>query len=710
MKSAILFVMAASLAAAQTPAPAPAAKKAAPAAKPAATASKSYKSLKFPPMRELKLPDIATFTLPNGMKVFLLENHELPLVRGSARIRTGNIFETAQKAGLTSIFGDVMRTGGTKDKTGDQLNELLEGIAASVESDVGETSGTLSFNTLKENTDTVLAVFHDVLTAPEFRQDKIDVAKTQYRGVIARRNDQPGGIAGREFSRLLYGPTTPWGRMMEHETLNSVTRQDLLDWHKRYYFPENVLLAIQGDFNTAGMRSKLEKLFAGWTVKQPKVPEFPAVSHRQAPGVFLAEKNEVTQTNFRVGHLGGKVNDKDYPALSVMADILGANGFSSRMMKKIRSDLGLAYNVSANWNAEYDHPGTFTIGGSTKSESTVDALKAIYGEVERIRSSEVTDLELQEAKESTLNSFVFNFDSPSKTLGRLVTYEYHGYPKDFIFQYQKAIAAVSKADVLRVAKEYLKPENFVTVVVGKPADFGTPLSALNMPVNKIDLTIPEPKAATAKADAASLEKGRQLMAKLQAAVGGADKLAGVKDYTHVAQVKIAANGMQVQQTSKIVAPAARIEQQLPFGKIVIYSDGKGGGFMIGPQGQAMGLPPQAIKQAGEEMFRLYPSLWLSDRDAGRTVNAVNNDTVEITDKSGNFIRITLDAAGLPAKAGYRNADGSEVEAVYADFKDAGGIKFPHSIKVNQGGKTAAEVTVTEYKINSGLKPEDLGQK
>lgn len=707
MKSAILFVIAASLLSAQVPAPA--AKKTAPAPKPAAAASRSYKSLKYPPLRELKMPEITTFTLPNGMKVFLLENHELPLVRGSARIRTGNVFEAPQKVGLTSIFGEVMRTGGTKDKTGDQLNELLEGIAASVESDVGETSGTLSFNTLTEHTDTVLAVFRDVMTAPEFRQDKLDVAKTQMRGVIARRNDQAGSIASREFDRLVYGPTTPWGRMVEHETIQSVTRQDLIDWHKRYYFPANILLAIQGDFNTAEMRAKIEKLFAAWDVKQSPVPPLPAVSHRQQPGVFLAEKNEVNQANFRIGHLGGKVSDKDYPALEVMADILGANGFSSRLMKKVRSDLGLAYGVSANWNASYDHTGTFTISGSTKSESTVDALKAIYGEVERIRSNEVTDLELQEAKESTLNSFVFNFDSPSKTLSRLVNYEYHGYPKDFIFQYQKAIAGVTKADVMRVAKEYIKPENFVTLVVGKPADFGTPLSSLNMPVSKVDLTIPEPKAATAKTDAASLEKGKQLLQKLQAAVGGADKLAAVKDYMHVAQVKVLANGMQVNQTTKIVAPVARIEQQLPFGKIVIYYDGKGGGFLIGPQGQAP-LPPPAIKQANEELFRLPASLWLSDRDADRTVNATGNDAVEITDKNGNYIKITLDAGGLPAKANYRSADGSEVEATYADFKEASGIKLPHQIKVSQGGKVAAEVTINEYKINSGLKPEDLGQK
>lgn len=678
-----------------------------------ASAQETYKDLKYPPMRELKLPEITNFTLANGMKVFLLENHELPLVRGSARIRTGNVYEAPDKTGLTSIFGDVMRTGGTASKTGDELNELLEGIAASVESNVGETSGTISFSTLKEHTDTVLGVFKDVLVSPQFRQDKIDVAKTQMRGVIARRNDQPGAIAGREYERLLYGPTTPWGRIVEFETIENVTRQDLLDWHKRYYFPANIMLAVQGDFSTAQMRAKIEKLFADWSVKQPPVPPLPPVAHRQKPGVYLAEKEEVNQANFRVGHLGGKLNDKDYPALEVMADILGAGQFSSRLMKKVRSDMGLAYNVSANWNANYEHPGTFTIAGSTKSQSTVDALKAIYGEVERIRSTEVTDTELQEAKDSTLNSFVFNFDNPGKVLNRLVNYEYHGYPKDFIFQYQKAIAAVTKADVLRVAKQYLKPEEFVTVVVGKPADFGTPLESLNMPVSKIDLTIPQPKAATAKSDAASLEKGRQLLQKLQAAAGGTDKLAAIKDYSHVAQVSVLAmqGGLKVTQTVKIAPPVIRFEQQLPNGvTIVIYYDGKGGGFMKTPQGQAP-LPPPGLKQAKEELFRFQPALWLSDRDADRTVNAVSANQVEISDKNGNWIRLTLDDAGLVAKSNYKSADGSgtEVEAVYSDWKEVAGLKLPHLFKVSQGGKPAFEAMVTEYKLNSGLKAEELGQ-
>ena len=205
----------------------------------------------------------------------------------------------------------------------------------------------------------------------------------------------------------------------------------------------------------------------------------------------------MTQTFFHVGHLGGELRDKDYPALEVAAEILGG-GFSSRLFRNVRTAHGWAYNIGAGWGAQYDHPGIFEISGSTQSMHTVDTLKAVREELEKIRASEVTDAELQTAKDKVLNGFVFHFDEPSKTLNRLLVYQYYGYPKDFIFQYQKAIAAVTKADVLRVAQKYLRPQDLTYVAVGNPADFGTPLTALGMNVQPIDLTIPELKKENAR--------------------------------------------------------------------------------------------------------------------------------------------------------------------------------------------------------------------
>jgi zinc protease len=457
----------------------------------------SYKDLKFGPLPPLHVPEPTELTLSNGMKVLLLENHELPLVSGGALIRTGNLFDPTDKRSLAGLTGEVLRSGGTKSKTGDQLDQELENVAASIESQIGETSGTLSFSCLKENTDQVLGIFRDFLTSPEFRQDKVDLSKTQLISEISRRNDDAGGVAEREFTNIIYGRNTPYGWQVEYSHVNNIQRDDLVNFYRRYYFPANIMLEIYGDFSTAQMKDQLEQLFGSWAYTQPPVPPFPKVREMPAPGMFLAAKDDVTQTFFHVGHLGGELRDKDYPALEVAAEILGG-GFSSRLFRSVRTAHGWAYNIGAGWGAQYDHPGIFQISGSTQSMHTVDTLKAVREELEKIRSSEVSDAELQTAKDKVLNSFVFRFDDPGKTLNRLLVYQYYGYPRDFIFQYQKAIAAVTKADILRVAQKYFRPQDLTYVAVGNPADFGTPLNALGMNVQPIDLTIPEPKKENAR--------------------------------------------------------------------------------------------------------------------------------------------------------------------------------------------------------------------
>ena len=454
----------------------------------------SWKDIKFPPLPEFKLPKVEEATLPNGMKIYMLENHELPLVHGSALIRTGNLFDPADKIGLASVTGDTIRSGGTSKLTGDQIDLQLENIAADVESGIGESSGSVGFSTLKERTDEVLAIFHDVLTDPAFRQDKIDLWKAQAHSGIERRNDEPAGITAREYTNIVYGRNNSYGWTMEHSHVSNITRNDIVAFYKRYYFPANIILSIEGDFSAPEMKAKIEKLFADWTYTQPPVPAFPKVDNQAKAGIYLAKKDDVTQSSFALGHLGGLYSDKDFPALQVMADILGG-GFDSRLFRQVRSKLGYAYDVGAGWSLSYDHPGVFEIEGSTKSPSTVDTLRAVDAEVAKLRSTPVTEEELKGARDKVLNGFIFQYDTPSKTLGRLVRYRYYGYPDDFIFQYQKAIGQVTSADVLRVAKQYLDPSKFVVVVTGNPKDFGTPLSALERTVTDIDLNIPEPAPA-----------------------------------------------------------------------------------------------------------------------------------------------------------------------------------------------------------------------
>jgi zinc protease len=669
----------------------------------------SYKDLKFPPLRKIEIPNVERFTLPNGMKLYLLEDHELPVVAGFALVRTGNLFDPKDKIGLAGTTGMVMRTGGTKKNTGDELDEKLENIAASVEAGIGETSGRVSFSALKENTDEVLSVFKDVLTTPEFRQEKLELAKTQLRSGIARRNDDPHGIAAREFDEIIYGRDNPYGWREEYEHVNRIQREDLIDFYKRYFFPANIMLAVRGDFSTPEMKAKLEKLFADWTYQQPPVPEFPKVTAKPAPGIYLAAKGDVTQTFFSMGHLGGVLKDKDYPALEVMADVLGG-GFTSRLFQRVRTKLGYAYSVSANWAANYDHPGTFEASGSTKSLSTTATFAAIKEEIERIRTTEVSDQELKTAKDTVENGFVFNFDTRSKTLSRMMTYEYFGYPMDFIFEYQKAIASVTKADILRVAKQYLRPQDLTIVAVGNPKDFDKPLDTLGK-VTPIDLTLPEIKQEPVKTDTETLTKGKELLQKVQLAVGGADKLAGVKDMIEVADMQLDASvgGMKMKETNHWLAPGFfRQAAEGPFGQLTSFTNGKNG-WIKSLQGDRALVGPM-LKQAQGEIFRSYFHLLMSDRDPDRTVNYAGPGTVEISDKSGNSLRLSVDeSTGLPLGTSYTGPQGPMVEE-WSDLRDVSGMKAPFKITLRQGDRKVADVTIMEIKVNTGATEEQLSKR
>jgi zinc protease len=682
----------------------------------AQTIPPSYKDLKYPPLREIQIPKVDETTLPNGLKIYLLENHELPLIRGLALIRTGNLFDPADKIGLAGATGSLIRSGGTTAKTGDQIDEELENIAASVESQIGESYGSVSFSTLKERTDEVLATFHDVLTTPAFREDKLELIKTQTRSGIARRNDDAHGISQREFASLIYGPKTPYGWEEEYATVDNIKRDDIVKFYQRYYFPANVILAVQGDFSAPEMKARLEKLFASWNANQQPVPAFPPVDPKLAqPGIHLAVKTDVTQTNLVFGHLGGELKDKDYPALEVMSDILGG-GFQSRLFQQVRTKLGYAYDVSASWGADYDHPGLFEIESSTKSASTVATLQAINLEVARIRTTEVTAEELESAKQTVLNGFVFNFDTPSKTLNRLLTYRYYGYPDDFIFQYQKAVRDVTRADILRVAKQYMDPAKFVIIAVGNPKDFGTPLTSLGLPVSDIDLTITPPKRTEAPRAATGppQPKGAALLAKMAAAAGGEAKLAAVKDITQKAELSLdpGAGGLKVSQTESWISSGHyREESVLPFGKVIVYSDGKTG-WVSSPQG-VMPIPDAERKQVSFEIFRMWFPLLTGAADPNRTIRDEANGAIRISDKSGNSVLLTIDpATGLPLSENYSEAgsNGQDVLETYGDWQETNGLKLPRKITITQNGKHFADVKVTSVMIDQGLTMEQLSKK
>jgi zinc protease len=454
----------------------------------------SYKDIKFPPLNAIKVPPVTRAVLPNGMTLFLVEDKELPLVRASAIIRTGERWEPIAKTGLAEITMYVMRQGGSVTRDGDALDKELDRLAASVEISPGTNSSGASMFVLKEDTDKGLEILADLLQHPAFPQDKIDLLKLQINDAISRRNDDVGSIHSRESTRLLYGKDSPYAHVAEFAHIAGISRADLVAFHQQYFQPENVILGITGDFNAADMKAKVEKAFGTWAKGGKPKPVAPAVDLTKTgkPGIYYIEKDDVNQSTIGTSILLGKANDPDYQAMSVMTYILGGS-FGSRLTNTIRTREGLAYSTSAGYGAGFDYAGGWSANVGTKSQTTVKALELLKAEIERIKTAEVTDDELAQAKEYILKGEAFDNDSTDKILGRLMTYEYYGYPSDFMQRHRAAIEKVTKADVLRVAKQYLDLSKFQTVVLGNAKDFDKPLSSLG-PVTTLDITIPAPPA------------------------------------------------------------------------------------------------------------------------------------------------------------------------------------------------------------------------
>ena len=430
--------------------------------------------------------------LSNGMVIFLQEDHELPLVRGTAQIRGGSRDEPAEKVGLVQIYGQVWRTGGTKSKTGDQLDDYLEARAAKVETSEGTDSTTVVWTCLKESFDEVFGVFTELLREPDFREDKLSLAQAQLNTQISRRNDQPFQIAFREAAKLVYGADSPYARVPEYATVAAVTRDDLLSWHQRYVYPNNIILGVVGDFDSKAMETRLRVAFESWP-KGPAAPKLQASFKGPKPGIYFVQKDDVTASTVQMVDLGTTRDNPDYYAIDVFNEFFGG-GFSSRLFSNIRSKKGLAYAVGGAVGTEFDHPGILRLFLGTKSKTTAAAIDAFNAELDALKTNPAMPEELTKAKESILNSFVFRFDSKEKVMRERMTYEFYGYPADFLEKYRAGIEKVTQQDVARVAHQYIHRNQLAVLIVGKAADFDRSLSSFG-PVTTLDISIPGMAAA-----------------------------------------------------------------------------------------------------------------------------------------------------------------------------------------------------------------------
>jgi zinc protease len=680
----------------------------------AAAQAASWQQVPIPPLPAFKPQQPKRIQLSNGMVIFLQEDHELPLIDGTARIRGGSVNEPASKTGLLDIYGEVWRTGGTKTQTGDQLDDFLEVRAAKVETGSSSDSTTISFSCLKPDLDDVFKAFVDVLQNPEFRPEKIDLAQKEEDDGISRRNDQVGEIAQRESVKLAYGPDNAYARVPEYATVAAITRQDLVDWHSKYVHPNNIILGISGDFDSAAMEARLRSAFDKW----PKAAALPKNDIHYAsakPGYYFVAKDDVNQSTIHMVALGITRDNPDYYATNVFNESFGG-GFSSRLFNDIRTKRGLAYSVGGGIGANFGHPGILQVSIGTKSQSTVEAIQAADDDIDNLAKQPITDDEIQRAKDAILNAFIFRLDSPDKILGERMTYEYYGYPPDWLDKYQAEIKKVTAADVNRVAAKYLHRNQLAVLVVGNPKEFDKPLSSLG-PVKEIDITIPPPPAAkddSAK-PAASNAEGKALAAKVAAAMGGLPKLHSIKAI-HVNIAESDGGGPPNPVDVTLAFPdSMHVDVQTPQGALTIVATPDDAFMSMAGMG-SRSMPPA---QKNEMLSQLHHDLVYVAQHAD---DPAFTFTAAGTEKIGDVDAAILDIGGaipwvrwyIDRKTGYilrekYKAMGQtgpfDGESNLSDWRTVDGLTMPYKHQNKQDGKETSDAEVKKIELNPTLDPK-----
>ena len=435
------------------------------------------RTMTFEPV-EFSPPEPERVVLDNGLVVYLLEDHELPLVTITATMRTGSWLDPADKVGLAAMTGAVMRAGSGGGLSAEQVDAELDQFAGDVHIGIGRQSGSASLDVLSKDLDRGLEIFAGLIRSPAFEPARLELAKLQAIESIRRRQDSPGSIVSREFSKALYGADHPTARESSVDSIKRLTRQDLVAFHRHTIHPNGMLLGVTGDFTRDELLASLRKVFGDWqtgTVPELKIPDVSEADLSQSVIRFI--NKDTSQTHLRVGHLSIKESDPDYVALAIANDILGGSSFRSRLFNDVRTKRGLAYSVGSRLYTGMHDQGVWMMRAETKMTSTQEVIERFVANMERMRGEPVTDAELAEAKEAYVNSFVFSFASPSAIVSRLIELEYDGLPKDFLQQLRAQVIQLTKEDVLAAAKKHLRPDRLKIIAVGSGDALTKALSA-----------------------------------------------------------------------------------------------------------------------------------------------------------------------------------------------------------------------------------------
>ena len=421
----------------------------------------------------VKPPKPIEAKLKNGLTVLILEDRRAPYVNIQLHIGgAGALFEPAAVAGLANATAQMLREG-TKSRTSLQIAEEIDRLGASVgaSASFGQPDAVLSAAGLSDNFDAWLGVAVDMLLQPSFPADELEKMKQRLRVQLREQRSGANFLVSERFNRAVYGEHPAAKVSATEESLNQLTRELLVKWHRERFAPQNAILGIAGDVSAKSLVAKLEKQLAGWKNSQSEQPWPRDPVAARARKVALVNRPNSVQTTVALGNIAIDRRSPDYTAMVVMNDIIGG-GASARLFLNLREEKGYTYGVYSNFSA-LRYPGPWRAGGNMRTEVTDGALVEFFNEIRRIRDEKVTSRELAESQRSIIAGFALSLEQPARALNFAITRKVYGLPADYWDTYADKIAAVTAEDVQRVARQYLNPDTLQLVAVGDAAKIKT---------------------------------------------------------------------------------------------------------------------------------------------------------------------------------------------------------------------------------------------
>ena len=660
------------------------------------------------PTPKIKLEKPQEFKLKNGIRVLVVENHKLPRVSYSLRIDNNPIIE-GDKAGVTSLLGSILGNGTTTIPK-DEFNEEIDFLGASL--NIGFSGGFAS--TLSKNNERVVDLMTDAVINPLLSEEEFNKEKEKLIEALKADKKSLDAIAGRVGSALSYGKNHAYGEFITEETLNNITFEDVLEYHKKYFKPNNSYLVVIGDVDYKEIKSLISEKFGAWKKGKSHTDPIPELT----ANVNLTEINFIdlptaTQSSISVtNNVDLKMNDEEYHAALITNNILGGGG-EGYLFKNLREDKGYTYGAYSSLGSSRYGVSRFTAGAKVRNVVTDSAVVEIIKEINRIKTENVDAELLKNAKAKYVGNFIRRIENPQVGAKYAVDIKLNDLPKDFYETYLEKINAVSAEDVKRVANKYFNyPNGTRIIVVGKGSDVADNLSEnVGWPVTYFDHyanSIAKPVFNKAIPEGLTASK---VMNNYINSIGGRDLLESVNTLVSKAEVTIPGAPFRPQMTMKQMAPnksSTKMEVNMNGQKMTLMKSSFDGetGYTEG-QGQRKAMDDKQIDRA-KAVKGIFEELYYSEDEIElMSINSIDfKDAykVKITEGEKISYRYYGVDSGLLLSVEEQDDNNNIVSTNYSDYRDVNGIKFPFSTEIPS---QKLELNITEILINEELKDSDF---